>query len=101
MSKTELLKCSQRIEASPSTRDRKSPRRVANEHPLPSLGRKFGMGASTLRRDTRGLSTVEYLIILVLIAVAGLAIWQKIGGHVVKHANEAEGALRDIEPKGG
>ena len=33
----------------------------------------------TLLADTQGLSTVEYIIILCLIAVVGFAIWQKFG----------------------
>jgi Flp pilus assembly pilin Flp len=35
-----------------------------------------------LLADTRGLSTVEYIIILCLIAVVGFAIWQKFGSTV-------------------
>jgi Flp pilus assembly pilin Flp len=30
-------------------------------------------------RDTAGLSTVEYIIILVLIAIVGMAAWSKFG----------------------
>ena len=36
----------------------------------------------TLLRDTRGLTTVEYIIILCLIAVAGFALWQTFGQSV-------------------
>lgn len=36
----------------------------------------------TLLRDTRGLTTVEYIIILCLIAVTGFALWQNFGGAV-------------------
>ena len=32
---------------------------------------------TSLRKDTRGLSSVEYLILLVVIAVAGIAVWPK------------------------
>ena len=37
-----------------------------------------------LLADQRGLTTVEYIIVLVLIAVTGFAIWQRFGG-MVKH----------------
>jgi Flp pilus assembly pilin Flp len=36
----------------------------------------------TLLRDTRGLTTVEYIIILCLIAVTGFALWQNFGSSV-------------------
>ena len=32
-----------------------------------------------LARNEKGLSTVEYIIILVLIAVAGISLWQEFG----------------------
>lgn len=38
---------------------------------------------TSLLRDQRGLSTVEYIIILVLIAVGGLAGWKLMGDGVV------------------
>ncbi len=33
----------------------------------------------TLGEDQRGLSTVEYIIILVLIAVLGISVWRSFG----------------------
>jgi len=36
----------------------------------------------SLLRDTRGLSTVEYVIILVLIAVLAIGTWRTFGGSV-------------------
>lgn len=47
----------------------------------------------SLRRDERGLSTVEYVIILCLIAVAGFAIWQKFGRTVEGRARGAESLI--------
>jgi Flp pilus assembly pilin Flp len=43
----------------------------------------------SLRRDERGLSTVEYVILLVLMAVAGITIWNTLGGTVVKKITES------------
>jgi len=37
----------------------------------------------SLRRDERGLSTVEYVILLVLMAVAGITIWNSLGATIV------------------
>jgi Flp pilus assembly pilin Flp len=36
----------------------------------------------SLLRDQRGLTTVEYIIILCLIAVVGFGVWQKFGEKV-------------------
>lgn len=41
--------------------------------------RKF---TSALRRDQRGLTTVEYVIVLSLIAVVGMGVWNKFGDAV-------------------
>lgn len=49
-----------------------------------------------LSRDTRGLSTVEYLILLVVIAVASISIWNEIGGKVVDHATKSNDALGTV-----
>ncbi|HEY8430244.1 MAG TPA: hypothetical protein VIL20_17805 [Sandaracinaceae bacterium] len=54
-----------------------------------------------LLRDERGLTTVEYIIILCLIAVVGFAIWRQFGQTVkekVGGANNVVGQLpTDIE----
>ena len=41
--------------------------------------RSMNLGPRQFLRDERGLSTVEYIIILVLIAVAGISLWQAFG----------------------
>jgi Flp pilus assembly pilin Flp len=40
--------------------------------------------------DERGLSTVEYVILLVLIAVASLTVWSKLGKDISQRLNDAE-----------
>ena len=50
----------------------------------------------SLLRDTRGLSTVEYIIILCLIAVVGFAVWQKFGETVKGKVGAAEGVVGDL-----
>jgi hypothetical protein len=40
--------------------------------------------------DSRGLSTVEYVIILALVCVVGFVVWQQFGGHAAE-GNRAAG----------
>jgi Flp pilus assembly pilin Flp len=48
-----------------------------------------------LTKDRRGLSTVEYVIILALIAVAAIATWRAFGNAIISkvgnHQSEVEG----------
>jgi len=44
----------------------------------------------SLLRDTEGLTTVEYIIILCLIAVVGFAVWKKFGETVKTKVNAAD-----------
>ena len=46
-----------------------------------------------LLSDERGLTTVEYIIILCLIAVVGFAIWQKFGNTVKQKVGGAESVI--------
>lgn len=55
------------------------------------LNTKSRLAKSALRRDERGLSTVEYVILLALIAVAGLKVWGDFGGVVVEKVEDATG----------
>ena len=51
-------------------------------------------GLRTLGRDEKGLSTVEYIIILVLIAIAAIGIWTQFGEAVIERVDES---TREIE----
>ena len=48
----------------------------------------------SLLKDTRGLSTVEYVIVLALIAVAGIGLWgtfgEKLGGKIKASTTEVD-----------
>lgn len=46
--------------------------------------------APGLLRDSRGLSTAEYIIILALVCIVGFAVWQQFGGHAAD-SNRAAG----------
>jgi Flp pilus assembly pilin Flp len=52
----------------------------------------------SLVKDERGLSTVEYIILLVLIAVAGITIWNEFGDAVIA---QVSGAKDEITSLGG
>ena len=43
----------------------------------------------SLREDERGLSTVEYIIILILIAVLAIAAWKQFGESVEYHVRSS------------
>jgi Flp pilus assembly pilin Flp len=46
--------------------------------------------------DDRGLSTVEYVIILVLIAVACIGVWQKFGATIQTKIQDSNDRLNDL-----
>jgi len=52
-----------------------------------------------LLEDTQGLTTVEYIIILCLIACVGFGVWKKFGNTVKTKVGEAETTL-DTEMSG-
>jgi Flp pilus assembly pilin Flp len=52
---------------------------------------------SNLMHDDRGLSTVEYVIILVLIAVLGIVSWNKFGGTVKEKIDESNNSVEHME----
>lgn len=51
----------------------------------------------SLLQDQRGLTTVEYIIVLVLIAVCGFAIWRKFGGTVKTKTSESNATIGSAE----
>jgi Flp pilus assembly pilin Flp len=50
----------------------------------------------SLRNDQRGLTTVEYIIVLGLIAVVGIAAWQKFGETLIGEVEAADGYISDV-----
>ncbi|MCB9709113.1 MAG: DUF4244 domain-containing protein [Myxococcales bacterium] len=51
---------------------------------------------SKLGRDTRGMTTVEYIIVLSLIAVVGFGIWQKFGKTVKTKVQAADSVMENM-----
>lgn len=52
--------------------------------------------ANTLLADKRGLTTVEYIIVLGLIAVVGIAAWQQFGETLIGEVQAADGYIADV-----
>lgn len=50
----------------------------------------------TLLADERGLTTVEYIIVLGLIAVVGIAAWQQFGETLIGEVEAADGYIADV-----
>ncbi len=52
----------------------------------------------SLISDERGLSTVEYVILLCLIGVASLGIWSSVGSDIKTRLSAAEGVFSATVP---
>jgi Flp pilus assembly pilin Flp len=53
-------------------------------------------GVKSLFRDVEGLSTVEYIIILCLIAVVGIVAWRNFGTAVKTKAEAGTGEINGL-----
>jgi len=54
-------------------------------------------GERGLAKDQKGVSTVEYIIVLVLIAIACIAIWNKFGRSVHEKIRAADDGISGLE----
>jgi Flp pilus assembly pilin Flp len=54
-------------------------------------------GEHSLLSDERGLTTVEYIIVLVLIAVVGFGLWQRFGRTVATHVGESSDVIDGLD----
>ena len=54
-----------------------------------------GKRGSRLLADERGLTTVEYTIVLVLVAAAAVSSWRLFGQSVQRHLRRADTSIRD------
>ena len=50
----------------------------------------------SLFRDQRGLTTVEYIIVLGLVAIVGIAAWQQFGETLTGEIEAADGYISDV-----
>lgn len=56
---------------------------------------------NALRADERGLSTVEYVIILVLVAVLGIGVWRSLGGTIRAQVSDSTTQLDGLGSEQG
>jgi Flp pilus assembly pilin Flp len=49
-----------------------------------------------LANETEGLSTVEYVILLVLIAVVGIVAWRQFGSVIVNRVNGGQSQIQNM-----
>ncbi len=61
---------------------------------------RSAFGGSSLARDERGLSTVEYVIILVLIAAAAISLWMSFGDILKSKITGATNELNKVQIEG-
>ena len=52
--------------------------------------------STDLWKDQRGLTTVEYIIVLGLIAIVGIAAWQQFGETLTGEIEAADGYMADV-----
>ena len=57
---------------------------------------KFRELQNKLRSDEDGLSTVEYIIILILIAVLAIAVWSQFGSAVTQQVSAATQSITGL-----
>jgi len=50
----------------------------------------------SLCRDTRGLSTVEYIILLALVAIVGITAWRSFGTKVGDQVTKATDQIKNL-----
>jgi len=50
-----------------------------------------------VREDQRGLSTVEYVLLLVLIAAGSIAAWQKFGSALITNVNDQTKSMQGLK----
>ncbi|MEO0323682.1 MAG: hypothetical protein AAF447_12050 [Myxococcota bacterium] len=78
---------------------RRSPRRSSRRSSVRSP-RRSGPALPRLLRDEGGLSTAEYLIILILIGVIGILAWKTFGQAAGEKADEATASVQGLRNSG-
>jgi Flp pilus assembly pilin Flp len=57
--------------------------------------RLLGRSLSGLRRDQRGIESIEYLLIAALVIIAAAAAWRFLGQRVATNVNNVAGAVTE------
>lgn len=79
-------------------------RKTASEGDCSKMAKKIETKtrhSNDLLNDTEGLTTVEYIIILCLIAVVGFAAWKKFGDSVRKKVGQADTVMNTLPGTSG
>jgi Flp pilus assembly pilin Flp len=63
---------------------------------LVKWNRRKAQNRDSLVKDRRGLSTVEYVIVLALIAVAAIGAWRSFGGRLVEKVNNSGSQVQGL-----
>jgi Flp pilus assembly pilin Flp len=50
-----------------------------------------------LRGDNRGVTTVEYVIVLVLVAVLAIGVWKKFGGSIQNQVTTSQKGIDGLQ----
>lgn len=66
------------------------------ENALSVCARRFRFGLRRFSVDERGMSTVEYVILLAVIVMGAVGIWTEIGDHVVAALGGSRDAVTEI-----
>jgi Flp pilus assembly pilin Flp len=53
---------------------------------------------SRLARDVRGLSTVEYTVLLVLVVTGAIGAWSKLGGNLITKVQAGADSIGSLAP---
>ena len=72
---------------------------LASPAPAPTVLERLRRFSRRLGRDTRGLSTVEYVLILGLIAVVAVGTWKKFGEQVNTYVTKSNTHIKSKMPK--
>lgn len=67
-----------------------------NQNISKSRPQKLKLGLQSLARDERGLSTVEYVILLALIAVGSIGLWKAFGDKISTEIGEANTEMQQL-----
>lgn len=81
------------LRQTPADRERDHGRLPSEKGPVPM--RSIPSALRTLHSDQRGLTTVEYAIVLCLIAAASVSLWNKLGSNLHEKLGEANTAIDD------
>jgi len=73
-----------------------TPAKTSPHKPITEGTATMKTNTRSLRRNTEGLSTVEYVILLMLIAVVGIVAWRTFGNTVASKINNGNSQVSGL-----